>query len=178
VEAARGETAAFAALVRRHASQVQAVIERAVGDHHRAADLCQEVWVKVLRDLNAFEPRRRFRPWLFAIALNHARDDLRRNGRRRERVRLQALPADLPAPRDEALASREERDELEAALDAVPEPYRGALHLVDVVGLDYEEAARSLECSLGTLKSRVHRGRLAFREAYLARERRGRGRTN
>lgn len=172
VEAAAGETSAFALLVERYAAPVLAVVERSVADHHLARDLAQEVWIKVHRGLAGFRAERRFRPWLFAIALNHVRDDRRRAGRRPQPVHLDAIPVELAAEHQDPFERGDERAEIEAALEEVPEPYRGALHLVDVVGLGYEEAARSLSCSTGTVKSRVHRGRLAFQEAYLARERR------
>jgi RNA polymerase sigma-70 factor (ECF subfamily) len=172
-EAAAGVTSAFALLVERHAATVLAVVERMSGDHHLARDLAQEIWIKVHRGLPRFQVERRFRPWLFAIALNHARDERRKAGRRAQRVPLEDVYADLPATVEDPLQRRDERAEIEATLDRVPELYRSAVHLVDVLGLGYEEAARSLECTVGTLKSRVHRGRSAFQEAYLARTRRG-----
>ena len=86
-EAATGDTSAFALLVGRYAAPVLAVVERACGDHHLARDLTQEIWIKVHRGLAGFHADRRFRPWLFAIALNHARDALRKAGRRAQHIR-------------------------------------------------------------------------------------------
>jgi RNA polymerase sigma-70 factor (ECF subfamily) len=168
-ELARGESNAFVGLVERHAASVLAVVERAIGDHHLARDLTQEIWIKVHRGLSGFRPGARFRPWLFSIALNHVRDEQRRVGRHPLQL-LEETPAQsLPARQTDPRQASEEREAIEAALDRVPEPFRSALHLVDVVGLDYEEAARSLECAVGTVKSRVNRGRFAFRDAWLAR---------
>jgi RNA polymerase sigma factor (sigma-70 family) len=134
-----------------------------------ARDLTQEIWIKVHRGLSGFRPGARFRPWLFSIALNHVRDEQRRVGRHPLQL-LEETPAQsLPARQTDPRQASEEREAIEAALDRVPEPFRSALHLVDVVGLDYEEAARSLECAVGTVKSRVNRGRFAFRDAWLAR---------
>ncbi len=166
-EAAEGITSAFALLVERHASTVLAVVERAIGDHHQACDLTQEIWIKVHRALPRFESNRRFRPWLFTIALNHVRDEQRKLGRRGDRFRLEDFPVEFPAKVEDSIERRDVRLQIENALDQVPDPYRSAVHLVDVLGLDYDEAARSLECSKGTVKSRVHRGRQAFQAAYV-----------
>ena len=166
-EAAGGATHAFAQLVERHAAALSSVVRNSVHDDHLARDLAQEIWIKVYRGLSSFDLERRFRPWLFAIALNHVRDHGRKLGRRPRGVHFEDLQVEPVArdPRD--LERREERRAIAAALARVPEPFRTALQLVDVVGLDYEEAAASLECSKGTVKSRVHRGRLAFQAAYL-----------
>lgn len=171
VSAAGGHAPAFACLVERYGAQVLAVIEKQVRDHHAARDLAQEVWIKVHRSLASFRADASFRPWLFAIALNRVRDD----HRARETERARTL--DTTAP-EEALAGRaapgryepsgqiDEAQAIDAALATVPEPFRSALHLVDVLGLDHLEAAEALGCALGTVKSRVHRGRLHFRESY------------
>ena len=169
--AARGDDRAFAALVERYGAQVLGVLEKQVADHHAACDLAQEVWLKVHRGLRTFRPGAAFRPWLFAIAFNRARDDHRARATGRART--------LPTPgKEDALAGRaaperyeptgqiDEAQAIDAALAAVPEPFRSALHLVDVLGLDHAEAAAALACATGTVKSRVHRGRLHFRELY------------
>lgn len=171
VEVAAGTPSAFVHLVERHAASILAVLERGCGDHHFARDLAQEVWIKVHRGLAGFDATRRFRPWLFAIALNHLRDAQRSSGRRKDHLRVEPLGAELPDSGRDQVESREQRARIEAALDRVPEPYRSSVHLVDVLGLSYDDAATSLDCSRGTVKSRVHRGRLAFQEAYLGGDR-------
>jgi RNA polymerase sigma-70 factor (ECF subfamily) len=167
-EAASGVTSAFALLVERHAATVLATVERAIGDHHLARDLAQEIWIKVHGSLARFETQRRFKPWLFAIAMNHVRDNQRKLGRRADRMPLENMPLEFVAKVQDPIDQREEKNQIESALQSVSEPYRSAVHLVDVLGLGYDEAAESLECSKGTVKSRVHRGRLAFQDAYLA----------
>ncbi|MBI4878727.1 MAG: sigma-70 family RNA polymerase sigma factor [Planctomycetes bacterium] len=166
-EAAAGRRDAFEALVARFGSSLLAVIGKQVNDHHAALDLAQEVWVKVFRAMHRYRPEGSFRSWLFSIALNHVRDALRQRQRRREVCAgdLSAAPAaggwfDPRGRSDEAAA-------IEAALERVPEPFRSALCLVDVLDFSYEEAARSLDCAVGTVKSRVNRGRFAFRDQYL-----------
>ena len=166
-EAAGGSRGAFAALVERYGARVLAAVERSVQDHHLARDLAQEVWIKVHRGLAGFDPDRRFRPWLFAVACNHVRD-ARRRGSRAALHLLEDGPAlDPPSEGPDPSRVEEEREAIEVALARVPEPFRTAVHLVDVLGLGYQEAAESLGCSIGTSKSRVHRGRVAFRDAYL-----------
>jgi RNA polymerase sigma-70 factor (ECF subfamily) len=163
--AAVGEGAAFEALLRRYGARVLACLERLLGDHHRALDASQEVWLKVHRALPAFDATRRFRPWLFAIAMNHARDRLRERPRREETLGEQhseELRAELPGPGAALL----ERSAIAAALARIAEPFRTALLLVDVAGNDYPEAAEALGLPVGTVKSRVHRARLCFRAAY------------
>lgn len=163
--AARGDRASFERLVERYADALLAVIESRVGDPHTALDLLQDVWIKVLRALPDYRPNGSFRSWLFAVALNRTRDHKRRTARRQvvslDEVR-DRLGSGEPAFDEAAL----ERAAIRRALDEVPEPYRTALQLVDVLGFSYDEAAESLGCAVGTAKSRVHRGRAAFRAAY------------
>lgn len=165
-----GARDAFRELVERYGASLVAVLEPRAGDPHAARDLAQEVWIKVLRGLERWRPGHSFRSWLFSIALNHARDASRRAGRRGAEERLERRHGATAAPErsDPAaeLAARDEAARVRAALARVSEPYRTALALVDVAGLGYADAARSLACSVGTLKSRVHRGRLAFREIW------------
>lgn len=166
LEAARGSRAAFEELVRRYAGAVNAALERRHPDPHLAQDLCQEVWVRAFRGLAGFRPGASFRSWLFGIAFNALRDERRRAHRATARTALQpAGELDLRASGGDAA----ERDERRAALDAlmgVEEPFRTALALVDLEGFSYEEAARALACAVGTVKSRVSRGRSAFRERW------------
>ena len=159
--AGEGSRAAFERLVQRHAGRVLALLERRLGDHDAAQDLAQETWIRVHRALPRFDADRSFRAWLFAIALNAARDEQRR----RRRTPLEFVDA-LPAATASDEPGQERRQAIERALLGVAEPYRTALLLVDVEGLDYREAATSADCAVGTMKSRVARGRAAFRDAW------------
>jgi RNA polymerase sigma-70 factor (ECF subfamily) len=164
--AASGDRRAFEALVERHAGLLLSVLEQRVGDHHQAHDLAQEVWLKVYRAIGRFRPDGSFRSWLFTIAFNHLRDALRGRGRERI-VYLDDYRSPLAAPeRANPSGPTEERAAIQECLARVPEPFRSAVTLVDVLGLSYEEAARALACAVGTIKPRVNRGRWAFRDAY------------
>ena len=162
---------AFAALVERYGAQVLVVLEGRLRDRHRADDLAQDVWIRVFRSLRSFRPDGAFRPWLFAIALNRLRDEHRERATERARTLGDVAPRDVfagrAAPRrDEPTGRLDEAQAIEAALALVPEPFRAALQLVDVLGLDHHEAAQAIGCAVGTAKSRVHRGRMHFREHY------------
>ena len=163
-QATNGSRAAFEELVFRFGGAVVSLLERRLRDHHLALDLAQEAWVRVFHSLSRFDSSRSFRPWLFSIVLNAARDE----GRRRERSRVVSI--DDYRDSLSAKSSVDEVDEralIEDSLDRVEEPFRTAVLLVDVEGLSYEEAAESLQVAIGTIKSRVNRGRLAFRDHWV-----------
>lgn len=163
LRAAAGATDSFEVLVERYGARLLAVLERQTGEHHVALDLAQEVWIKVFRTLDRFRAGAAFRPWLFTIALNHLRDAQRRTGRSRVLSMEDHHHATAVAAVDDP---SDERAAITQALGRVDEPFRTALGLVDVGGLTYEEAAATLACAVGTVKSRVHRGRLLFRAHY------------
>ncbi|MFT5287854.1 MAG: RNA polymerase sigma-70 factor (ECF subfamily) [Planctomycetota bacterium] len=160
--AAQGSRAAFEELVDRFGGSVIALIERRIGDHHTAMDLAQEAWVRIFRALALFDANRSFRSWLFSIVLNVARDE----GRRRERNRV-ISPDEFRDSLEVADSSERlaDRDLINDSLGQVVEPLRTAMVLVDVEGLSYEEASECLKCAVGTVKSRVNRGRLAIRDS-------------
>ena len=168
LQSAAGGREAFAELVARHTRGLHCVLHAALRDRHRSEDLTQEVWIKVFGALPRYRPAGSFRSWLYSIALNHLRDALR-SGRARQ-------PPPTPDVEglvdEEARQPAERRDEVRSVrlvVAGLDEPFRTALTLVDLAGLSYAEAAATSGCSLGTVKSRVHRARLAFRDAWLAR---------
>lgn len=167
LQAAGGGREAFAELVARHARGLHCVLRAALRDRHRSEDLAQEVWIKVFGALPRYSPTGSFRSWLYSIALNHLRDALR-TGRAR---RPPPMPDVEGLIDEEARQPAERRDEarrVQRVVADLDEPFRTALTLVDLAGLSYADAAEACGCSLGTVKSRVHRARLAFRDAWLA----------
>jgi RNA polymerase sigma-70 factor, ECF subfamily len=170
LEAAGGSREAFEEIVSRFGAAVRGVIEKQVEDYHLAFDLAQEVWVKVFRALPRWQPTGSFRSWVFSVTLNHVRDAKRSKARSRI-VYLDEFRVPPSAPKSSDPRGRiEEHAAITTALANVPEPYRTAVFLVDVNGLSYEEAAGSLSCAVGTVKSRVNRGRFAFKDLYLRQE--------
>jgi RNA polymerase sigma-70 factor, ECF subfamily len=128
---------------------------------HDAEDLVQETYVRAFRSFDRFTPGTNLRAWLYAI-LHRARIDmLRRAGRRPAEVPLDDLEPALPALQE----SRALGVDLERALADLPEAFREAVVLRDVQELSYEEIARALDVPIGTVMSRIHRGRRLLRRA-------------
>jgi RNA polymerase sigma-70 factor (ECF subfamily) len=120
----------------------------------------------VFRALPRFRPEGSFRSWLFSIALNHVRDAARSERRSRVVYFDEFRFAPAASGKHDPRGRTEEKAVIENAMREVTEPFRSAVILVDVMQLSYEEAAESLGCRVGTVKSRVNRGRLAFRDEY------------
>ena len=172
--ARRGDLEAFNRLVLAYQEEVYALAYRMLGDPDAAADAAQETFLSAWRHLKGFRGGS-FRGWLLRIATNACYDELRRRGRRPqvplegtdEDVEADALPwmADTnPSASPEAVLQRRElQAALEACIQRLPTKLRAVLLLVDVHGLDYAEAAATLEVPLGTVKSRLARARAAMR---------------
>ena len=148
-----------------HGDFIYTVALRLTGNHHDAQDLVQEVLLRVQRGLASFRPGS-LEAWLGRITTNAFLDDVRRR-RRRPVTRLpDVVELVAPgAPRDatEALARDALPDDVTVALQALPEDYRVAVVLCDVVGLRYDEIADELDVPVGTVRSRIHRGRAQLR---------------
>ena len=158
-----GDEAAWRELVSRHARRVFGVVYRFTGRVDEAEDLTQEVFLKVFQALGRYQfESGTFAAWLATVARHHAIDHYRR--RREERLQadvetLETLPGTGDGPL--RLAERAERARLvHAGLRALPPDLRAPIVLCDLQGLPYEEAARLLGVPLGTVKSRLNRGRL------------------
>lgn len=148
-----------------HGAFIYTVAYRLTGQPDDAHDLVQEVLLRVRRGLATYEPGS-MRGWLSRITTNAFLDDVRRKQRRP----ADALPDDpervLPpsAGADEVLASQGLPEEIQSALSGLPEEYRAAVVLSDVVGMSYQEVADALVVPVGTVRSRIHRGRARLRE--------------
>ena len=153
-------------VVEQHGPQVYRLAYRLTGDHHDAEDLTHDVFVRVFRSLDSYSPGT-FEGWLHRITTNLFLDMVRR----RQRIRFDALPEDterLPgsAPSPEQVYADTHLDpQIQAALDALSPEFRVAVVLCDIEGLTYEEIAATLGIKLGTVRSRIHRGRVQLREA-------------
>lgn len=163
VEAAQaGDRAALDQLLRRHYERIHAVCRRVAGSSRDADDACQEALIKIVRSLPRFDGRSTFGTWAYRVATNAALDELRRRGRR---PALRAVGDDdgSEEPTDAAAERRvtavEDRLALDEALGELTEEYRVAVVLRDVADLDYDEIAQVLDVPVGTVKSRIARGR-------------------
>ena len=153
-------------VVRAHSGRVYRLAYRLSGNQQDAEDLTQETFVRVFRSLSSYTPGT-FEGWLHRITTNLFLDLVRR----RARIRFDALPEDserLPG-REKSPAQLYEDTHLDAdvqaALDALPPDFRAAVVLCDIEGLTYEEIAATLGIKLGTVRSRIHRGRTQLRAA-------------
>jgi RNA polymerase sigma-70 factor (ECF subfamily) len=151
-------------VVREHGDRVYRLAYRLTGNTHDAEDLTQETFIRVFRSLASYKPGT-FEGWLHRITTNLFLD----MARRRSRVRMEGLPDDTDRivgddPSPEQVYSDTHLDpDLQAALDELPPEFRAAVVLCDVEGLSYEEIGATLGVKLGTVRSRIHRGRQALR---------------
>ena len=155
------------AVVRDHSARVYRLAYRLTGNSHDAEDLTQEVFVRVFRSLDSYVPGT-FEGWLHRITTNLFLD----MARRRQRIRFEGLADETearlggsePTPA-EAFDDRHLDSDIHAALMALAPEYRAAVILCDIEGLSYEEIADTLGVKLGTVRSRIHRGRAQLRLA-------------
>lgn len=171
----RGDEAAWRELVSRHTRRVFALAYRFTGRVDEAEDLAQEVFVKVYQTLERYrEGDGAFGAWLMTVARNHAIDHYRR--RRQDALKKAQDPAVLDgmASGDEGPLRSLEREErvrlVHRGLRALPEDLRIPLVLCDLQGLPYEEIAATLEVPLGTVKSRINRGRIELAKRLVGRK--------
>jgi RNA polymerase sigma factor (sigma-70 family) len=154
-------------VVEQHSDRVFRLAYRLTGNRHDAEDLTQEVFVRVFRSLDSYTPGT-FEGWLHRITTNLFLD----GARRKQRIRFDALSDERaarlgsasPAP-DAAYADQTFDDDIESALATLPPDFRAAVVLCDVEGLTYEEIAEIMDAKLGTVRSRIHRGRAMLRRA-------------
>ncbi|GAA3954883.1 RNA polymerase sigma factor SigE [Actinomadura viridis] len=154
-------------IVSEHSTRVFRLAYRLTGNRHDAEDLTQDVFIRVFRSLSSYSPGT-FEGWLHRITTNLFLD----RARRKQRIRFDALADDAaerlqgrePSPA-QALDERILDADIQSALDALAPEYRAAVVLCDIEGLTYEEIAASLGVKMGTVRSRIHRGRAQLRTA-------------
>lgn len=182
-----GSEEAFAWLIARYHQPIYSLLARTVQDRADAADLTQEVFVKVFRGVGSFHGDSSLRTWIYRIALREASNQRRWWMRHKQQevpieqeigesesstpIRLKEMLVDPSESPYDAAVHAENRARVEAALARVPEPYRTTLILRDIEGFVYEEVAEMQGVNLGTVKSRLVRGR-AYLKAYLTGEKR------
>jgi RNA polymerase sigma-70 factor (ECF subfamily) len=170
-----GEEAAYEALIQRFEHPVFNVVSRLMDDRSDAADVVQEVFLKIFRNVGNFREDSSLKTWIYRISVNEARNHRRWFSRhRRQEVGLDSDPGEarnyeesLPDPGRspfEAVADHETQELIEEALSQVNPIFRAALVLREIEGLSYEEISEILDISLGTVKSRILRGRDALRK--------------
>lgn len=163
-----GDQAAFEELVERYQPTVMNLAYRMLGNRADAADVCQEVFLILLRKLHSFRGEAKFSTWLYRVAMNACHDHARRS---RHHLSLADSPDDetpemeqrLPDEGAESPESSMEREEIrrrvQEAIVRLPFKFRQVIYLHDISGYDYKEVAEILGINLGTVKSRLNRAR-------------------
>ena len=181
LEATRtGDQDAFAELVSRYRNQIMSYIYRMTNDYDGAVDLAQETFVRVYRAADRYQRSYAFSTYIYRIATNLAISELRKR-KRRKLVSLTGFfqstdgaesrefnPPDERPLQDSELVDTERRNAVQRAIGTLPEKYRAPLILRDVDGRSYDEIAKILETSEGTVKSRISRARGFLREKMTA----------
>ncbi len=170
---AEDDDRAFREIVCRYQGRVTNLISRLLNDRECSDDLAQEVFVRVYVHRRNYRRGSRFSTWLFTIAANLSKNEIRRRVRRRNWFSLEALQETLRdstpvlADRREGCETGLEREQLQEAvgraIQTVPEKYRVALVLRDIEGLPYDEIAQVLRIPGGTVRSRINRARLMLK---------------
>ena len=154
-------------VVRQHSARVYRLSYRLTGNQHDAEDLTHDVFIRVFRSLDSFRPGT-FEGWLHRITTNLFLD----RARRKQRIRFDALSDEFAARLPSRLKGPEESfdvthldGDIQQALDALAPTFRAAVVLCDIEGYSYEEVAQTLGIKLGTVRSRIHRGRSQLRQS-------------
>ncbi len=154
-------------VVRNHSARVYRLAYRLTGNQHDAEDLTHDVFIRVFRSLDNYRPGT-FEGWLHRITTNLFLD----RARRKQRIRFDALTDEFAARLPSRLTGPEEQfdishldGDIQQALDALSPSFRAAVVLCDIEGYSYEEVAQTLGIKLGTVRSRIHRGRSQLRQA-------------
>jgi RNA polymerase sigma-70 factor (ECF subfamily) len=157
-----GDRGALEVLLARHVDRVHAICRRVTGHPEDALDATQEALIAVTRGLHRYDGRALFTTWLYRVATNAALDELRRRKRRPEPAELsddRAMAAGAAGGVESVVAARLDVD---AALAGLSPEFRAAVVLRDLCDLDYAEIAEVLDVPIGTVRSRIARGRAAI----------------
>lgn len=177
------EPQAFAGLLRQAGDKAYNFAYRLAGNEQDARDLVQEAFARALERFESYDAQRPFDSWLLRILHNIFLDGTRRLAARR------TVSLDAPAPIDDGswedilpeqepsaaseLSRRESVDMVQLALERLPAHYKAAVLLCDVEGMSYDDIARVMDVPVGTVRSRIHQGRMLARKAYEELERSG-----
>jgi RNA polymerase sigma-70 factor (ECF subfamily) len=170
-----GEARGFDVLVERYQTRLLNFVYRIVGDRERAEDLVQEVFVRVYRHLGRFDRSKKFSTWIYTIASNLAKNELRNRARNplvlftsmtkgwEDEERPLEFEDPLSRP-DDLFRKRHVRELVETSVAQLPTHHREVFMLREIEGRSYEEIAEITNCNLGTVKSRLNRARNSFAE--------------
>jgi RNA polymerase sigma-70 factor (ECF subfamily) len=167
----RGDKQAFDVLVLKYQNKIIQLVNRYVHDSDEARDVAQEAFIKAYRAIGRFRGDSAFYTWLYRIAINTAKNYLVASGRRPPRSDIDAQDAEQYegatglkeyATPERLLQKDEIQDAIAEAIDALPDDLRTAITLRELEGLSYEEIAQTMDCPIGTVRSRIFRARDAI----------------
>lgn len=167
----RGEKQAFDVLVLKYQNKIIQLVNRYVHDPDEARDVAQEAFIKAYRAIGRFRGDSAFYTWLYRIAINTAKNYLVASGRRPPRSDIDAQDAEQYegatglreyATPERLLLKDEIQQVIASAIDDLPDDLRTAITLRELEGLSYEEIAQTMECPIGTVRSRIFRARDAI----------------
>lgn len=173
----KGDIDAFEELVNRYERKIYTVAYRIIGNPDDASDLTQEAFLKAFQGIRNFRGEASFQTWVSRIVTNVCRDELRKRYRKpvdwlEEKITLdegevtRQVPSNEPGP-EEIYEKKELQERLQELIATLSPEFRLALVLRDIQGFSYEEIAEQLDCSLGTVKSRINRARNYLKEKLL-----------
>ena len=164
-----GDPSAFNRLMAQHEARMYAVALRMCANREDAQDCLQEAMLRVYRAIGSFKGQSTFSTWVYRITMNTCLDELRRK-KNRQNTSLDNLvdmgwsPTDGGAGPEKQALMREMREKMHGAIRELPDDMRAAVVLRDIQGFSYDEIAQMLEINVGTIKSRISRGREKLRE--------------
>jgi RNA polymerase sigma-70 factor (ECF subfamily) len=173
-----GDMSAFELLVMRYKDLIINFIYRSIGDYHRAEELSQETFLRVFKSASRYEPKCQFKNWIYLIATNLCRNEIRNRQRRNtvffddlvpedEDVNYSSLMMDVRNLPDELYEKKEQHLMIQQAINRLPENQRTALLLVTYQNMRYEEIAEVLDCSVSAVKSLIHRARQTMKKLLM-----------
>ena len=165
-----GDMSAYELLVSRYKNAIINFIYRSIDDYHRAEDLSQEVFLRMFRSASRYEPRAKFKNWLYKIAVNLCRNEIRDRKRHglsslnelmtTDEGKINYAPlTDYSQMPDVLYEKKEQRMLIRQAIDSLPENQRLSIIMVTYQNLRYDEIADALGCSISAVKSLIHRAR-------------------
>ena len=167
--ACKGDVQAFVELLQSHESRIYAIALRMMGNREDAQDCAQEAMVRIYRAMGSFKGQSALATWIYRITMNTCLDELRRR-KARKVTSLDSLvdngwsPTDTGDTPEEHGLRVEKQNALNQAIQSLPDDMRAAIILRDVKGYSYDEIASILDANVGTIKSRISRGREKLRE--------------
>lgn len=179
-KAQKGQIAAFEELIMGHEIRIYNIAYRMFHSEEDAKDLSQEIFIKVFENIHKFKGNSSFSTWLYRIATNTCIDELRRRKGKQtysmdeevetEEGSMNREYADIKPNPEEVIINKEVANQIQFALNHLSEDHKTAIILRDLQGLGYDEISQVLECSLGTVKSRISRARRQLKELLIKQE--------